>query len=196
MAYDQARTQAGQEPEASGRARLPRSLAVFCPRLAVRVLRGQHWVASESEHEQRMVAEETVMGQTLHLGMPTAIESAADRTPYAAVFEDDGKVAYFYGLDTRLGNQPVLDSVHVYLVSSILDHPTAELDVHEPCDVEIVWSADQERVALLLNGHPYAAFDFAAKHAYCKSNFPSTSRWSSAGHAWDDHAVDFLNASM
>jgi len=136
------------------------------------------------------------MGQTLHLGMPTAIESAADRTPYAAVFEDDGKVAYFYGLDTRLGNQPVLDSVHVYLVSSILDHPTAELDVHEPCDVEIVWSADQERVALLLNGHPYAAFDFAAKHAYCKSNFPTTSRWSSAGHAWDDHAVDFLNASM
>jgi len=78
------------------------------------------------------------MGYTVHLGMPTAIESAAERTPYAAVFEDDGKVAYFYGLDTRLGNQPVLDSVHVYHVSSILDHPTSDLDVHVPCDVEIV----------------------------------------------------------
>jgi hypothetical protein len=134
------------------------------------------------------------MGQKLHLGMPTAIESAADRTPYAAVFEDDGKVAYFYGLDTRLGSQPVLDSVYVYHVSSILDHPTPDLDVHVPCDVEIVWSADQERVALLLNGHPYAAFDFAGKHAYCKSNFPPGSRWSASGHAWDDHAVDFLES--
>ena len=53
------------------------------------------------------------MGQTLHLGMPTVVESNADRTPYAVVFEDDGKCAYFYGLDTRLGNQPVLDSVYV-----------------------------------------------------------------------------------
>jgi len=49
-------------------------------------------------------------------------------------------------------------------------------------------------VALLLNGHPYAAFDFAAKHAYCKSNFPPGSRWSESGHAWDDHCVDFLDS--
>jgi hypothetical protein len=135
------------------------------------------------------------MGQKLHLGMPTVVESSADRTPYAVVFEDDGKVAYFYGLDTRLGAQPVLDAVYVYHVSSILDHPTAELDVHVPCDIEIVWSPDQERVALLLNGRPHAAFDFATKHGYCRSNFPSASGWCPSGHAWDDHAVDFLQAS-
>jgi hypothetical protein len=133
------------------------------------------------------------MGQTLHMGVPTVVESSSgDGSPYAAVFEDDGKVAYFYGLDTRLGSQPVVDSVYVYNVSAILDHPTGELDVHVPCDVEIVWSPDQQRVALLLNGKAHAAFDFAGKRAYCRSNFPSTSEWSISGHSWDDDAVSFL----
>lgn len=133
------------------------------------------------------------MSETLHMGMPTVVESAAERSPYAVIFEDDGKVAYFYGLDTRLMSQPIVDSVHVYNVSNVLDHPTAELDVHRPCAVDIVWSPDQFRVALLLNGHAHAAFDFAGKRAYCRSNFPSTSEWSVDGHAWDDTAVDFLN---
>src|SRR5437868_14796524 len=89
-----------------------------------RPVTGQDWKGTRTRpsrqpdpsHKLRSIT----MGQTLHLGMPTAIESAAERTPYAAVFEDDGKVAYFYGLDTRLGNQPVLDAVQVYHVSSIL----------------------------------------------------------------------------
>ena len=135
------------------------------------------------------------MGQTLHLGAPTVIEAFADRTPYGALLEDDGKVAYFYALDTRLGDQPVLDSVYVYHVGSVLDHPTPELDVYVPCDVEIVWSPDQQRVALLLNGYPHAAFDFEHRRAYCRSNFPTMSSWSPAGHAWDPSAVDFLDAS-
>jgi hypothetical protein len=131
------------------------------------------------------------MGQTLHLGAPTVIESAAERTPYAALFEDDGKVAYFYGLDTRLGDQ-VLDAVHVYNVGVVLDHPTAELDVHLPCDVQILWSENQDRVALLLNGKPHAAFDFVAKRGYCRSNFPASSSWSKDGHGWDETAVEFV----
>ena len=133
------------------------------------------------------------MSETLHLGMPTVVESVAERSPYAAIFEDDGKVAYFYGLDMRLISQPIVDSVHVYNVSTVLDHPTAELDVHVPCEVEIVWSQDQHRVALVLNGRAHAAFDFAGKRAYCRSNFPTTSEWSVDGHSWDDSAVDFLN---
>jgi hypothetical protein len=131
------------------------------------------------------------MGQTLYLGAPTVIESAAERTPFAAIFEDDGKVAYFYGLDTRLGDQ-VLDAMHVYNVGMILDHPTAELDVHLPCDVQIVWSETQERVALLLNGRPHAAFDFVGKRGYCRSNFPAASTWSKDGHGWDETAVEFV----
>ncbi|HEY9229274.1 MAG TPA: DUF2251 domain-containing protein [Gemmatimonadaceae bacterium] len=132
------------------------------------------------------------MGHTLHLGNPTVVESSAERTPFAALFEDDGKVAYFYALDTRLGEYPIVDSVHIYNVSAVLDHPSNELDVHVPCALKIVWSPDQNRVALLLNGRPHAAFDFVAQRAYCRSNFPTTSSWSSLGHSWDDTAVDFL----
>jgi hypothetical protein len=45
---------------------------------------------------------------------------------------------------------------------------------------------------LLLNGRPHAVFAFAGKRAFCRSNFPPASGWSPSGHAWDDHAVDFL----
>ena len=54
---------------------------------------------------------------------------------------------------------------------------------------------DQERVALLMNGRAEAVFDFAAKRAFCRSNFPVASEWSPLGHAWDDHAADFLEAN-
>ena len=134
------------------------------------------------------------MGTRVYMGVPTVVESVADRTPYAALFEDDGKVGYFYGMDTRLGERAVLDSVYVYNVGWVLDHPVPDLDVHVPCDVEIVWSGDGQRAALLINGRPHAAFDFAAKRGYCRENFPAGSSWSVAGHAWDDTAVDFLAA--
>lgn len=126
------------------------------------------------------------MGQRLHVGMPTVIEAYADRSPYAAVFEDDGDYAYFYGLDTRLEQQPVVDFVYVYCVTEVPER-------YRPRDVEIVWSPDQQRVALVIDGYAHAAFDFAGKRTYCRTNVPTRSTWSSAGHAWDDAAVDFLN---
>jgi hypothetical protein len=125
------------------------------------------------------------MGERLHVGKPTIVEAFADRSPYAAVFEDDGESAYFYGLDTRLGNQPVLDAVHVYNVGALRDRQALS-------DVEIRWSRDQQRVALLLNGQAHAAFDFAKHRGYCRSNFPPRSSWSQEGHGWDEGAVDFL----
>ncbi len=133
------------------------------------------------------------MHQTLHFGMPTVVESSAEATPFAALFEDDGKVGYFYGMDRRLGDDNnIVDSVHIYHVTALLEHPVQDLDVYAPCDIEIAWSPDERRVALLLNGHPQAAFDFEARRAYCRSNFPMASSWSSGGHSWDDRCVDFL----
>lgn len=132
------------------------------------------------------------MSQTLHMGMPTVIQSAATQTPFAALFEDDGKVAYFYAIDTRLGDRSVLDAVYVYNVAIVIDHPEPDLDFHAPCAVEIAWSADEQRAALVINGRAHAAFDFAAKRAYCRTNYPRGSAWSPGGHTWDDHAVDYL----
>ena len=135
------------------------------------------------------------MGNPLHLGFPSVIESYAANTPFGALFEDDGKVAYLYGLDTRLADNPVVDSVCVYNVSELFTRPRGVLDVHVEYDAELVWSPDQMRVVFLLNRYPHAAFDFASKRAYCRSNFPPASQWSASGHAWDDHVADFLNAT-
>ena len=132
------------------------------------------------------------MGELLRLGAPTVIESYADKTPYGAVFEDDGKLAYFYAVDTRLGEPSVLDALCVYHITAVVNHPTPELNAFHPYDARIVWSEDQQHVALLLDGYPHAAFDFEHKRAYCRSNFPSGSAWSSDGHEWDQRAVDFL----
>jgi len=132
------------------------------------------------------------MHQTLYVGAPTVIETFADRTPYGAVLEDDGEVAYFYGIDTRRGDRPVIDAMYLYAVSDLEQHPSPDIKLDTPCDVEMVWSTEQDRVALLLNGRPHAVIDFASKRACCRSNFPPGSGWSSSGHAWDEHAADFL----
>ena len=134
------------------------------------------------------------MGHTLHLGWPTVIESYAEKTPFGVVFEDDGGLAYFYAVDTRHGAHAVVDAVCIYHVTAVVNHLTPGLDAHHDYDVRIVWSDDQQRVALLLDGTPHAAFDFEHKRASCRSNFPEASSWSADGHAWDDRAVEFLAA--
>ncbi|HEX4682493.1 MAG TPA: DUF2251 domain-containing protein [Gemmatimonadaceae bacterium] len=133
------------------------------------------------------------MGEVLRLGAPTVIESYADKSPYGAVFEDDGKLGYFYAVDTRSGDSAVLDALCVYHITAVVNHPTPELDAFHHYDARIVWSADQQHVALLLDGYAHAAFDFEHKRAYCRSNFPTGSAWSPE-HAWDQRAVDFLDA--
>ena len=86
------------------------------------------------------------------------------------------------------------DSMDDLLAAGFDRAASQDLDVHLPCDVQIIWSETQERVALLLNGRPHAVFDFVAKRGYCRSNFPAASSWSKDGHGWEDEAVQFLNA--
>jgi hypothetical protein len=133
------------------------------------------------------------MGQTLHLGAPTVIESDADKTPFGVVFEDDGDLAYLYAVDRRSGDYVTLDAVCVYHFTAVLEQHMSDLEAYHPYDVRIVWSEDQLRAALLLDGVAHAAFDFERKRAYCRSNFPSQSAWSPAGHAWDQRAVEFVD---
>jgi hypothetical protein len=116
------------------------------------------------------------------------VESFPERGRFGAVFEDDGETGYFYGLDASDGDQSILDALHIYNVKDVADRYRAS-------QLEIVWSQDHARVALLINGHPQAAFDFALKRGYCRTNFPPTSNWSVEGHVWDDAATDFLKAA-
>ena len=90
------------------------------------------------------------------------------------------QTGFFYALDTTLGENPIVDAVHIYNVEAVTDK-------HRASKVQIVWSEDDRKLALLINGYPHAVFDFAAKRGYCRSGFPPPSGdWSTHGHAWDD----------
>jgi hypothetical protein len=127
------------------------------------------------------MAAKEVAKQEIHVGKEVVVEGASPSPPFVAVFEDDGETGYFYALDTTRGENPILDALHIYDVESVTDK-------HLPSNVQIVWSMDDRKVALLINGYPHAVFDFTAKRGYCRSGFPPPSEheWSAQGHEWDD----------
>lgn len=123
--------------------------------------------------------------QELTVGKATVIESKAPDGPFAAVFEDDGETGYFYALDTSVGGQQIQDAVHIYNVANVSDRS-------QPSTVKIGWSMDGHKVALLINNHPHAVFDFSGKRGYCRTGFPPalrTGEWSTNGHAWDEACI-------
>jgi hypothetical protein len=80
--------------------------------------------------------------------------------------------------------------MHIYNVANVVDRD-------KPSQVEVVWSDDGSKCALLINGYPHAAFDFSARHGYCRTNFPNLRNpedgsWVQADHSWSDEAVSWL----
>jgi len=123
------------------------------------------------------------MERSLKVGTPTVIEVDGAVPPNKVAFEDDGQTGYFYALDvSRPPESQILDGVSIYDVARVAHRS-------KPVTVGVRWSRDGKKAALLLNGEPQAVFDFAARRAYARSNFPATSRWSAAGHAWSDSAL-------
>jgi hypothetical protein len=124
--------------------------------------------------------------QSITVGQPVVVEGPAPNTPYGAVFEDDGETGYFYGLDFSRKDQPIVDARHIYNSKQVTDR-------HLPSVVQIVWSTDGLKTALLINKYPHAIIDFAARRSYCRSAFPPpTDEWSAHDVAWDDAAVDLF----
>jgi len=59
--------------------------------------------------------------------------------------------------------------------------------------VQLVWSQDGLKAALLVNRYPHAVFDFAARRGYCRTGFPPpVSDWSGHDHAWDDRVLELF----
>ena len=98
-------------------------------------------------------------------GDKTFLAEDAPAGQYSAVFEDDGETGYFYAVDLARSDKTILDAVHVYNVASVVDR-------ERPSALSIVWSDDGPKWALLINSHPHAAFDFAAKRAIAAPTFP------------------------
>jgi hypothetical protein len=100
---------------------------------------------------------------------------------FATVFEDEGETGYFYALDTTL-NHPIVDALHIYNAKQVIDATI-------PSNVQIAWSVDGNKAALIINEHVHAVFDFASKRGYCRTGNPSSSEWSKGGHDWSEEAL-------
>lgn len=123
--------------------------------------------------------------ETLHVGAETLVDSVSPQGRYAVVFEDDGTTGYYYALDTDKEGNPIVDALHIYDVASVADRET-------PSDLQIVWSADGLKSALVINDCPHAVFDFEARRGYCRSGYPPDEGWTQYGHEWDDAALELF----
>lgn len=125
--------------------------------------------------------------ETFQVGSEVFIAKDAPNGKYSAFFEDDGETGYFYAVDLTQSDNTILDAVHIYNVANVVDRD-------RPSTLLIVWSEDESKCALLINNYPHAAFDFAAKQGYCRTNFPNFPNeaeggWSKLDHRWSDDVI-------
>ena len=125
--------------------------------------------------------------QDIRVGEPSVVEGVSPTLPLAVVFEDDGDTGYFYALDKSRPDNPIVDSLHIYNVASVSDK-------NLPSTVQIVWSQDGKKAALLINRYPHAIFDFEACRGYCRTGFPPPAKdgWTKHGHEWNNKAEELF----
>ncbi|GGB10054.1 DUF2251 domain-containing protein [Puia dinghuensis] len=95
------------------------------------------------------------------------VESFSPENSYGVVFEDDGETAFFYAVekDKTSGELRVLDALHIHESNEDDPEPaTAQL--------KIIWSKDWLKVALVIDDHVHALFDFEAHGGYNINEFP------------------------
>ena len=123
-------------------------------------------------------------------GIPVLFPCDSPDGRHSAFFEDEGETGYFYALDLLRTPDMILDALHIYNVSNVVDRD-------RPSQVDIVWSEDGLKCALLINDYPHAVFDFSARRGYCRKNFPNFKNpedgsWIHADHSWSDEAISWL----
>lgn len=99
-------------------------------------------------------------------------ESFSPESPYGVVFEDDGQTAYFYAVekDAEGTGLRVLDALHIRETGGENAEP---LDpAQPPSKLQIVWSRDWMKCALVIDGLCHALFDFIAHGGYNINEFP------------------------
>ena len=124
------------------------------------------------------------LDEELEIGKPEIFDSRSATSSFAVFFEDDGETGYFYALDMD-SQMSILDAVHIYNVANIIDKD-------RPSKVQIAWSNDGLKSALLINDYVHAVFDFSANRGYCRTGFPQFKDWSKEGHEWTDEAFNLF----
>lgn len=115
-------------------------------------------------------------------GEETFYASDSPTSSFSGVFEDDGETGYFYAYDRAAPDDArILDACHIYNVANVVDSDRAS-------EVEVIWTDDGLKAALLINDYAHAVIDFVARRAYCRTNFPPpTGPWRAEARApWTD----------
>jgi hypothetical protein len=132
------------------------------------------------------MAADIVAEATIIAGQPIAIEGPSQRVAFGVVFEDDGTTGYLYGLDFSREENSIVDAMQIYDVAEVSDRD-------KPSLVQLVWSSDGLKAALMINRYPHAIFDFESRRGYCRTGFPPSDRkWTALDHSWDEKAVDLF----
>ena len=101
------------------------------------------------------------------MGRPIVVQSPSPKGNYGVVFEDRGDTGYFCGPEYSRGENSIVDAMHIYDVDDVPDGQRTGI-------VEVTWSSDGLKAALLINNYTRAVFDFAAHRGYCRKNFPES----------------------
>ena len=115
------------------------------------------------------------------------IESETTENNFGVVFEDDGVTGYFYAVEKREGEAvKILDALHVYEIEQL---PEEEKNIK----LQIIWSKDWLKCALVLNGFCHAVFDFEKQGGYNINEFPpNNDTWTKEGRQLTNEIISGL----
>jgi len=122
--------------------------------------------------------------EEIQAGKAVLLSSESPDSRYGIVFEDDQTVGYLYAIEFRGEHYDILDALHIYNVSSVVDRD-------KPSTIQIVWSDEGLKAALLINEYAHALFDFAKQQGFCRNNFPPPgTNWTRP--EWSDELLENL----
>ncbi|HXD33596.1 MAG TPA: DUF2251 domain-containing protein [Pyrinomonadaceae bacterium] len=124
-----------------------------------------------------------VLEETFQVGEEKVLPGDSPQAPHGVVFEDDGDTGYFYALDFEGDDDyTIVDALNIYNAKSVVDKA-------KPSVLQIWWTDDGLKAALVINNYPHAVFDFETKQAYSRTNFPRPiSTW--VHQEWRDSALE------
>lgn len=101
-------------------------------------------------------------------GADLFLESFSPEILFGVVFEDDGDSAYFYAVekDREGAGLRILDALHIH------ERDESDEPATHPSRLQILWSRDWMKCALLIDGLVHALFDFATHGGYNINEFP------------------------
>jgi hypothetical protein len=96
------------------------------------------------------------------------------------------KSAIWEDPDFACEDNAIVDAMHICNAAQVVDR-------HVPSLVQLVWSRDGLKAALIINKYPHAIFDFEARRGYCRTGFQAPGHnWTEFDHTWDDKALDLF----